>query len=126
MFINPLDGGLRVVGFSELGGTQLPPKPARFASLRHHVSAMLPQTAPQLAQASEWMGMRPSLPDSLPVIDTHPHRPQIGFACGHQHVGVTLAAVTGQLMAAKLLQQPTSIDLAPYAVTRFPLVGAFH
>ena len=126
VFINPLDGGLRVVGFSELGGTDLPPNPARFASLRHHVSAMLPQTVPQLAQASEWMGMRPSLPDSLPVIDTHPHRPQIGFAFGHQHVGVTLAAVTGQLMAAKLLQQPTSIDLAPYAVTRFPLVGAFH
>ena len=126
VFINPLDGGLRVVGFSELGGTQLPPKPARFASLRHHISALLPQTKPKVDQASEWMGMRPTLPDSLPVIDTHPQHPQIAFAFGHQHLGVTLAAVSAQLVCAKLLQQPAGIDLAPYAVTRFPLTGSFQ
>lgn len=126
VFVNPLDGGLRVVGFSELGGTRLPPKAARFASLRHHISALLPQTAPHVAQASEWMGMRPSFPDSLPVIDTHPHHPQLAFAFGHQHLGVTLAAVTAQLVTAKLLQKPTGIDLASYAATRFPLSGSFQ
>lgn len=126
IFINPLDGGLRVVGFSELGGTQLPPKPERFGSLRHHVSALLPQTTAQLGQASEWMGMRPTLPDSLPIIDTHPNHPQLGFAFGHQHVGVTLAAFTGHLMAAQLLGRGTAIDLAPYRATRFPFTGSFQ
>ena len=126
VFINPLDGGLRVVGFSELGGTQLPANPARYASLRHHVAALLPQTAPHLAQASEWMGMRPTLPDSLPVIDSHPKHPQIAFAFGHQHLGVTLAAVTAQLISARVLQQPERIDLAPYAANRFAFSGAFQ
>jgi len=125
VFLNPLDGGLRVVGFSELGGTALPAKPERFASLRHHLTALLPQTQGQHSHATQWMGMRPTLPDSLPVIDTHPHYPRLGFAFGHQHIGVTLAAFTGQLMANKLLDQPTAVDLAPYAATRFRLTGSF-
>ena len=126
VFINPLDGGLRVVGFSELGGTQLPPNPARFGSLRHHLGALLPQTTAQLPRASEWMGMRPTLPDSLPIIDTHPQQPQLAFAFGHQHIGVTLAAHTGQLIAAKLLGEPSALDLTPYRVTRFPFTGSFQ
>ena len=126
VFINPLDQGLRVVGFSELGGTRLAARPARFDSLRHHLGALLPQTRAHLAQASEWMGMRPTLPDSLPVIDTHPQHPQLGFAFGHQHIGVTLAAFTGELMADKLLQRPLRVDLAPYTATRFPFTGSFQ
>lgn len=126
VFINSLDNGLRIVGFSELGGTTLPAKPERFASLRHHLTALLPQTQAAQPQAKEWMGMRPTLPDSLPVIDTHPHYPRLGFAFGHQHLGVTLAASTGQLIANKLLRQPTAVDLSPYAVTRFKHTGSFQ
>lgn len=126
VFLNPLDAGLRVVGFSELGGTDLPAKPQRFDSLRHHLQALLPQLESRTTNTTQWMGMRPTLPDSLPVIDTHPHYPHLGFAFGHQHVGVTLAACTGQLMANKLLGHATAVDLAPYSVSRFPFTGALQ
>lgn len=119
VFISPLDGGLRIVGFSELGGTQLPANPARYRTLRHHLGALLPQTETHLNAASEWMGMRPTLPDSLPVIDTHPTHRQIGFAFGHQHAGLTLAAITGKLISSRMCGGADSIDTSAYRVTRF-------
>lgn len=119
VFISPLDGGLRIVGFSELGGVHLPANPARYATLRHHLGALLPQTQPHLEQAGEWMGMRPTLPDSLPVIDTHPDYPQIGFAFGHQHAGLTLAAITGKLISDHMTHTNDNFDLGAYGVTRF-------
>lgn len=125
VFISPLEGGLRVVGFSELGGLHLPLKPSRFSTLRQHIGSILPQTKPHLSQASEWMGMRPTLPDSLPIIDTHPNYPQIGFAFGHQHIGVTLAAATAQLITTRMLKPELSQDLSAYTATRFAFTGKF-
>jgi D-amino-acid dehydrogenase len=46
------------------------------------------------------MGIRPTLPDSLPVIDLHPKYPQIGMVFGHHHLGVTQAAISAQLISA--------------------------
>ncbi|MGO3741478.1 NAD(P)/FAD-dependent oxidoreductase [Kerstersia sp.] len=125
VFISQLNSGLRIVGFSELGGTGLPPQPARFASMRHHLGSLLPQTQETLPAAEEWMGRRPTLPDSLPVIDTHPHHPNIGFAFGHQHMGITLAAISAQLISQKMSTGTTPKELSPYAVTRFKLAGSF-
>lgn len=125
VFISQLDSGLRIVGFSELGGVDLPPQPARFDSLRHHLGGILPQTRTALPAAEEWMGRRPTLPDSLPVIDTHPHHPNIGFAFGHQHMGITLAAISAQLISQKMSAGTSPKELSPYAVTRFKMAGSF-
>ena len=119
VFLSPLEGGLRIVGFSELGGLDLPANPSRYDTLRHHLSALLPASEHKLSTCTEWMGMRPTLPDSLPVIDTHPVYPQIGFAFGHQHAGVTLAAVTAKLIADRISGCSDSINLNPYRVDRF-------
>ncbi|MDO4232032.1 MAG: FAD-binding oxidoreductase [Lautropia sp.] len=126
VFISPLGEGLRIVGFSELGGTRLPPNPERYDSLRRHLGVVLPQTIPQLEHAGTWMGMRPTLPDSRPIIDTHPQHPQLGFVFGHQHTGVTLAALSAQLIAARMVQGTTPIDLKPFAADRFALSGALR
>ena len=119
VFISPLDGGLRIVGFSELGGVELPENPARYETLKHHLGALLPQTRPHLQGAGKWMGMRPTLPDSLPVIDTLSGCPRIGFAFGHQHAGVTLAATTGKLIADRMTKGVDTIDLSPFRIDRF-------
>lgn len=119
VFISPLQTSLRIVGFSELGGLKLPPNPARYQTLRHHLASLLPQTQPHLPQAGQWMGMRPTLPDSLPVIDRHPEHPQIGFAFGHQHAGLTLAAITGELICDHMSGVNGRFDLDAYRVTRF-------
>lgn len=119
VFINPLSSGLRIVGISELGGTALPPNPRRYATLRHHACALIPSADAKLKAAKEWMGMRPTLPDSLPVIDIHPDYPGLGFAFGHQHLGLTLAAVTAELIVSRMLSVPGPDYIHQLSISRF-------
>ncbi|MBB3231748.1 NAD(P)/FAD-dependent oxidoreductase [Halomonas stenophila] len=118
--MTPMRCGLRVVGFTELGGLWLSPVKRRYASLRHHAEALLRDPAGLDEGAEEWMGFRPTLPDSLPVIDTHPDYPVVHFAFGHQHLGLTQAAITAELLAARMAGEAPALDLSPYRVTRFP------
>ncbi|MDI5986528.1 FAD-dependent oxidoreductase [Halomonas sp. M4R5S39] len=117
--MTPMSCGLRVVGFTELGGLSLSPRARRYTSLRHHAGALLADGRGLDDTAEEWMGFRPTLPDSLPVIDTHPTCPAIHFAFGHQHLGLTQAAITAELVTALVMSEKPTLDLAPYRVTRF-------
>lgn len=117
IFLSPLDTGLRVVGISELGGTRLPPQPARLATLRHHAQSLLPHLQHELGDATPWMGMRPTLPDSLPIIDVLADR--VGLAFGNQHLGLTQAAITAELIVSKLLATSPAIDCHPFRLARF-------
>ena len=67
----------------------------------------------------EWMGHRPSFPDSLPVISPASGHPRILYAFGHGHLGLTQAAATGQIIAAILAGRATPIDLSPFSAMRF-------
>ncbi|WP_311946020.1 NAD(P)/FAD-dependent oxidoreductase [Halomonas piscis] len=116
--MTPLQYGLRVVGFSELGGLALKPNPKRSRTLKHHASALLSDTC-GVEQASDWMGFRPTLPDSLPVIGPHQQHPQVQFAFGHQHLGLTQAAITAELIADQLMDRTPAIDLTPFRPDRF-------
>ncbi|QTP57460.1 FAD-binding oxidoreductase [Billgrantia antri] len=116
--MTPMSCGLRVVGFTELGGLSLAPIKRRYASLRRHTGRLLAD-ATGLDASTEWMGFRPTLPDSLPVIDTHPDYPRIHFAFGHQHLGLTQAAITAELVTALVSGTTPALELAPYRVTRF-------
>lgn len=114
----PLKDGLRVVGFSELGGLGLKPNPKRSRTLKHHASALL-SDASGVERASDWMGFRPTLPDSLPVIGQHPQHPRVQFAFGHQHLGLTQAAITAELIADQLMNRTPALDLTPFRPDRF-------
>ncbi|MEL7044747.1 MAG: FAD-dependent oxidoreductase, partial [Pseudomonadota bacterium] len=96
--MTPLSSGLRITGFVELGGLALPPEPRRLAKLNQHLNELLP--AAPLTPRKEWMGFRPSLPDHLPVLGAHPRDPRMLYAFGHQHLGLTLAGVTADIMLA--------------------------
>lgn len=117
--MTPMTCGLRVVGFTELGGLSIPPMARRYDSLRHHAGALLRDSAGLDTTATEWMGFRPTLPDSLPVIDSHPTYPAVHFAFGHQHLGLTQAAITAELVTARIHGESPALDLTPYRVTRF-------
>ncbi len=117
--MGPLDSGLRVVGMTELGGLKLPPFKQRFDVLRYHSRQLLPGLNTPELEVSEWMGHRPTLPDSLPVIDRHPQHPQILFAFGHQHLGLTQAAVTAELTLKLLQNEASMIDMELFKVNRF-------
>ncbi|MFK7829566.1 MAG: NAD(P)/FAD-dependent oxidoreductase [Congregibacter sp.] len=115
--MTPLAGGLRITGFVEFGGLTLPPSSRRLATLNQHLSDLLPNS--QLQTRSEWMGFRPSLPDHLPVIGRSPDDARVLYAFGHQHLGLTLAGVTADAIAALLTDSPAPVDLSPFRVDRF-------
>ena len=115
--MTPLDRGLRITGCVELGGLKLPPSPERLAALNRHLSELLPNA--DTAVRSEWMGFRPSLPDHLPVISACPRDRRVFYAFGHQHLGLTLAAVTADAILALMTGTPARVDLAPFRIERF-------
>ena len=98
-YLTPLKGRLRIAGTVELGHPDDPANPARLAYLRHHAEAMFGPLGPA---SHEWLGLRPSLPDSLPVIGPAT-MPNVTYAFGHGHLGLTLAPTTGRLVAASLI-----------------------
>ena len=67
----------------------------------------------------EWMGLRPSMPDSRPVIGPSPRGPEVIHAYGHGHIGLTLAPITARLVASLIAGRPSELDLTPYAPGRF-------
>jgi D-amino-acid dehydrogenase len=78
---------------------------------------MLPDLDTQ--EESVWMGCRPSLPDSLPVISPSSVSKNIIYAFGHQHLGMTLGPVTAFLVEQMVTGEKTKTDLHPYRINRF-------
>jgi D-hydroxyproline dehydrogenase len=96
-YMTPMAGRLRVAGTVELGGTRAGPNPSRFELLDRGVR----QYFPNLDQASaKWLGFRPSLPDSRPVIGRSRSSENVLYAFGHGHLGLTLAAITSRLVVS--------------------------
>jgi D-amino-acid dehydrogenase len=113
----PMSGGIRVAGTVELAGLDAPPDWRRAEMLLPMVRQMFPDLRGEIN--SRWMGHRPGMPDSLPVIGPAPGHPGVWFAFGHGTLGLTLAAITGELVAEGLSGKQTSVDLSPFRVTRF-------
>lgn len=113
----PMAAGVRLAGTSELGGLSRPPDPNRFALLRRQAARLFPGL--DTAGGSEWMGFRPTLPDSRPIIGPSPRHPAVWYALGHQHLGLTLAAVTGRMIADAFAGRPSRVDRAPFRLDRF-------
>jgi D-amino-acid dehydrogenase len=116
-FVTPMEEGLRVAGTVELAGLDAPPDYRRADALLQHAARLLPGLSPGPAQ--RWMGHRPSLPDSLPVIGRAPRASNAWLAFGHGHVGLTGAAPTGAIVANLVAGREPFMDIAPFAATRF-------
>jgi len=117
----PMDTGLRFAGTVELAGLAAPPDWRRAHILLAQGRKMLPglpASHPE-ERISVWMGHRPSLPDSLPVLGRSRTTPDVVYAFGHGHVGMTAAPMTGKIVADLIAGRPPSIDIAPFAAGRF-------
>ena len=117
----PMDTGLRFAGTVELAGLAAPPDWRRARILLDQGRKMLPGLAswhPE-ERISVWMGHRPSLPDSLPVLGPSNASPDVIYAFGHGHVGMTAAPMTGKVVADLVAGRAPSIDIAPFAAERF-------
>lgn len=115
--ITPMDIGLRIGGAVELAGLQAPPNFARARALLELGRRALPGL--NTAGGREWMGFRPSIPDSMPVISASPRHANAFFGFGHGHMGLTESATTGRILADLMTGQPPPIDPAPFRIDRF-------
>lgn len=115
--VTPLSTGLRVGGAVELGGLDLPPNFKRSEAMLRKAQDFLPGLKPEGGRP--WMGFRPSLPDSLPVIGASRASSRIVYAFGHGHLGLTQSAGTGRLVADLLAGAAPAIDLGPFSPRRF-------
>jgi glycine/D-amino acid oxidase-like deaminating enzyme len=118
VFITPMETGLRVAGTVEFGGTELAPTPQRAALLRQDIAAVFPDASTEGVEGF-WMGHRPSLPDSVPVIGSSARIADLFFAFGHGHLGLTGAAPTAGMLAPLIMGHPSNANLQPYSAERF-------
>ena len=116
LYISPLDNGLRAAGTVELAGLNARPNQGRLNYIESVVRRVLPEAS---ARGSDWLGFRPTMPDSLPVIGQSSRHSSVFYAFGHHHIGITLGGITGKLIQQLIDREPTTIDLAPYSPNRF-------
>jgi glycine/D-amino acid oxidase-like deaminating enzyme len=117
VFITPMEDGLRVAGSVEFAGLDAPPNEARAQLLLGDLRAVFPQARTE--GATSWMGHRPCLPDSLPVMGPVKAWDGLWCAFGHGHLGLTGSAPTGALVASAMAGENPNFDFAPFAVERF-------
>ena len=116
MIVTRFAGGLRAASIVEFARAQAKPDPAKWNRLRRHIAAL---GLPIGADAKPWMGARPTLPDYLPAIGRVPRTKGVSYAFGHNHLGLTLAPITGELVAAMLEGATTATPMQSFALERF-------
>lgn len=115
--VTRLSTGIRVGGAVELGGLSLPPNFRRSEAMLRKAKEFLP--ALETSGGVQWMGFRPSLPDSLPAIGHSSASRRVIYAFGHGHLGLTQSPATARLVADMVTGAPPAIDLSPFSPQRF-------
>jgi D-amino-acid dehydrogenase len=115
--VSPVAGGIRVGGTVELAGLDAPPDYRRAKMVVACAREALPGL--QIRDTSEWMGHRPALPDTVPVIGPSAKVRGVFYATGHGHLGLTYAATTARLIGDLVTGRKPPLNLTPYRVDRF-------
>ncbi len=115
--VTPLETGVRIGGAVELGGLDLPPNYRRSEAMLMKAQKFMPGL--EAAGGRQWMGYRPSLPDSLPAIGYAGTSKNVLYAFGHGHLGLTQSAATGRLIADLVSGKEPSISIEPFNPQRF-------
>ena len=115
--VTPMDGRLRLAGVVEFGGLDAPRSRAPFALLEKEIRKAIPGIT--WKETREWMGHRPSIADSIPLIGEVPAVKGAYLGFGHDHVGLTGGPKTGRLLAQLISGRKPNVDLTPYSPGRF-------
>ncbi len=114
--MTPMEQGLRVVGTVEFGGLDNPLSKKRILNLVNNAKYLLPELQ---EHQDEWLGFRPTLPDFLPAIGPSKNHKNIFYSFGHHHLGWTLGAISGKIVASIIAGENTNLDLSAYSPARF-------
>jgi D-amino-acid dehydrogenase len=112
-----MEMGVRSAGTAEFAGLDAAPNYRRARVFIGHAKALLPNLNTELRE--EWMGTRPSSPDSVPYIGPVPGHPGVFCGFGHGHLGLTGAPMTGRMLAALVTGEPLNMNMAAYRLDRF-------
>ncbi len=115
--VSRINGGVRVGGAVELGGLKLPPNYKRADVLLEKAACFLPGL--DVSGGTQWMGFRPSLPDTLPVVGPSPRAQNVIYAFGHGHLGLTQSAATAELVGDMVNGNTCAISVDAYRPDRF-------
>ena len=115
-YLIQIEDGIRAAGTVEIAGLNKPPNNQRTNMIERQSRKILPQLG---KVKSTWMGRRPTLPDALPIIGRSEKNKNILFAFGHQHIGWTLAAVTGKAINELIKGNKPNFDINDFSPNRF-------
>jgi D-amino-acid dehydrogenase len=115
-YATPMNQGLRFAGTVEIAGYHKEMNPRMVSYLTRKAKEMFELPA---QPDEEWLGFRPSCPDALPVIGYSNESERILYAFGHQHLGLTLAGITGKLIAELANGEEPSHNITPFSPKRF-------
>lgn len=115
--VTPMEMGLRIAGTAEFAGVDAPPNYDRAVVLEQLAKEMFPDL--NVSGADYWMGPRPSVPDTVPIVSALPNQPNAWVSCGHGHLGLTGAPMSGRLIAQMVDGDRGDVDVTPYRVDRF-------
>ena len=115
-YLIQIEEGIRAAGTVEIAGLDKPHNYKRTDMIERQARKILPQLG---KVKSTWMGRRPTLPDALPIIGKSKKNKNIFYAFGHQHIGWTLAAVTGRAIDSLVKGSQPNFDIEAFNPTRF-------
>lgn len=115
--VTPTAGGIRVGGSVEMAGLTRAPNWRRARILVEHARFAVPSL--KVENATEWMGHRPALPDTIPILSASARTRGLYYATGHGHLGLTYSATTGIVMADLVMGRTPAVDLKPFRIDRF-------
>jgi len=118
--VTPFREAFRLAGTLELSGLELSIRDRRVEAIYRAAGRYLPALRlPAREQAELWAGLRPCTPDGLPVVDRVPGTENLWLATGHAMLGISLAAVTGELVAALISGAEPPVDPTPLRADRW-------
>ena len=115
-YIVQIEEGIRVAGTVEIGGLKKQLNQKRIQMIERESRKLLPSLD---KVKSTWLGFRPTLPDSMPVIGQSNNNNKVYYAFGHQHIGWTLAGLTGKAIQYLIEDQEPNFNLSPFNPGRF-------
>ncbi len=115
VIVTPMDGRLRATSYFEFERHGAPPDPRKLERLRVRLRGLGYPCAP----GQGWVGSRPTLPDYLPAIGRAPGAAELFYATGHQHLGLTLAAPTAEVIAALVAHREPPFEAGAFDLRRF-------
>jgi D-amino-acid dehydrogenase len=115
--VSPTASGIRVGGTVEMAGLDAAPDWRRSKITVRRAREALPNL--KCEDFTEWMGHRPALPDTVPILSASVKTKGVFYATGHGHLGLTHAATTARLMGELITGARPALDLTPYRINRF-------